>query len=167
MLKPLLSLLSLLALTVTSGFADKKAVVPSAKLSDFKVGEAITGPAVDLSNTGGKGVVIEAWGVHCGPCLASLPHIEQLASRNKSDTIFVGAHSQAATDDEVKAVVKKNRLSYGIVKGVRGPVSFDGIPHAFVFDTAGTLIFSGSPFDKDFETAVRKAGRPLASAGTK
>jgi thiol-disulfide isomerase/thioredoxin len=169
MLKSVLSILSMLALVAGSSFAaEKKAAVPSAKLSDFQVGEAITGPAVDLANTGGKGVVIEAWGVHCAPCLASLPHIEQLASRNKNDTIFVGAHSQDASDDEVKAVVKKNRLSYGIVKGVRGPVSFSGIPHAFVFDTAGALIFSGSPFDKDFETAVRKAGRPApATASTK
>jgi len=107
MLKSILSVLSIAALSVASSFAaEKKAAVPAAKLSDFQVGEAITGPAVDLANTGGKAVVIEAWGVHCGPCLASLPHIEQLANRNKNDTIFVGAHSQDATDDEVKAVVK-------------------------------------------------------------
>jgi thiol-disulfide isomerase/thioredoxin len=132
-------------------------------LSDFKVGESITGPAVDLSNTAGKAVVIEAWGVHCGPCLASLPHMERLSDRNKADTIFVGAHSQNASDDEVKTVVKKNKLSYAIVKGVQGPVKFSGIPHAFVFDTTGTLIFSGHPADKDFDNAVRKAGRPVAA----
>jgi thiol-disulfide isomerase/thioredoxin len=161
-MKALLSLVtsSLLAL---SGFAAEKTDTTSgAKLADFKVGELITGPSVDLTNTGGKAVVIEAWGVHCGPCLASLPEMEKLSKRNKSDTIFIGAHSQSASDDEVKEVVKKNRLSYSIVKGVHGPVSFSGIPHAFVFDTTGTLIYHGHPADREFESAVRKAGRAVA-----
>jgi hypothetical protein len=88
--------------------------------------------------------------------------MERLAKRNKADTIFIGAHSRSASDDGVKEVVKKNRLSYSIVKGVQGPVSFSGIPHAFVFDTTGALIFHGHPADKDFDTAVRKAGRAVA-----
>ena len=162
-MKQLLSYLGVLALGVSAIAAEKKDV-PSAKVTDFKIGELITGPAVDLSNTAGKAVVIEAWGVNCGPCLASLPEMERLAKRNKADTIFIGAHSQSATDDQVKEVVKKNRLSYSIVKGVQGPVSFSGIPHAFVFDTTGALIFHGHPGDKDFDSAVRKAGKPAATA---
>jgi thiol-disulfide isomerase/thioredoxin len=162
-MKTLLSCISASILAVSAIAAEKKEAVPSAKLADFKVGELITGPTVDLSNTAGKAVVIEAWGVHCGPCLASLPDMEKLSKRNKSDTIFIGAHSQDATDDEVKDVVKKNRLTYSIVKGVRGPINFSGIPHAFVFDTTGALIYNGSPLDKNFDSAVRKAGHPLAA----
>ena len=61
------------------------------------------------------------------------------------------------------AVVKKNKLSYSIVKGVQGPGGTGTIPHAYVFDTTGKLIFNGNPNDKDFESAVRKAGRPAAA----
>ncbi len=147
-------------LLALSAIAAEKTTTPSATLAQFKVGQLITGPSVDLANTGGKAVVIEAWGVHCGPCLASLPEMERLSKRNRADTIFIGAHSQDASDDEVKEVVKKNRLSYSIVKGVNGPINFSGIPHAFVFDTTGALIYNGRPDDKDFESAVRKAGRP-------
>jgi thiol-disulfide isomerase/thioredoxin len=161
-MKRLLSILTCGLLVLEAVAAKKEESVPSAKLADFKVGELITGPAVDLANTGGKAVVIEAWGVNCGPCLAGLPEMERLAKRNKADTIFIGAHSQSATDDQVKEVVKKNKLSYSIVKGVNGPVNFSGIPHAFVFDTTGTLVFSGHPSNKDFEAALRKAGRPVA-----
>lgn len=159
-MKAILSFLATIALSAGVIAADKKAAVPSAKLSDYKIGELITGPAVDLANTGGKAVVIEAWGVNCGPCIASLPHMERLADRNKKDTIFIGAHSQNATDDQVKEVVKKHKLSYAIVKGVQGPGGTGTIPHAYVFDTTGTLIYCGNPLDKDFDAAVRKAGRP-------
>lgn len=159
-MKTFLSVLTGALLALPSLAAEKAA--PSGKLADFKVGELITGPAVDLTNTGGKAVVIEAWGIHCGPCLASLPEMEKLSKRNKTDTIFIGAHCQNGTNEEVKEVVKKNRLSYAIVKGVNGPISFSGIPHAFVFDTTGALIFHGNPADSDFEKAVRRAGRPVA-----
>jgi thiol-disulfide isomerase/thioredoxin len=140
------------------------ASTPSHNLSEFKLGEIITGPAVSLADATGKAVVIEAWGVHCGPCLASLPHIESMAKRNKGKMLVFGAHSQTATDEEVKQVVKKNQLSYTITKGVNGPVRFSGIPHAFVFDTTGALVFSGHPANKEFENAVRKATRGAAGS---
>ncbi|MEK0451211.1 MAG: hypothetical protein RL088_3479 [Verrucomicrobiota bacterium] len=157
-------ILSVMALSAVAFGADKKDSVPNAKLSDFKIGEVVSGDPVNLANTGGKAVVIEAWGVHCGPCIASLPNIEKLAKRNKADTIFIGAESQNSSDAEIKEVVKKNRLSYTITKGgVNGPVNFSGIPHAFVFDTTGKLIFHGHPSDRDFEKAIRDAGKPAAA----
>ncbi len=158
-------LLTTIALCSAVFAAEKKATVPDAKLSDFTIGEVVSGPAVSLANTGGKAVVIEAWGVKCPPCIASLPHIEQLAKRNKADTIVIGAESQNSSDEAIKDIVKKNKLSYTITKGgVRGPVSSGGIPHAYVFDTTGKLIFHGSPFDKDFDKSVRQAGKPAPAA---
>ncbi len=167
-MKTLLSILGTLAIASGAYAAEKKADVPNVTLAEVKIGELITGPAVDLTNTAGKAVVIECWGIHCGPCLASLPHMEQLAKRNKADTIFIGAHSQNGTDDEVKDVVKKNKLSYTITKGANVPasVSSSTIPHAYVFDTTGKLIFHGLPSDKDFDSAVRKAAKPAAGGTT-
>ena len=142
------------------------ASTPAHNLSEFKLGELITGPQTSLADASGKAVLIEAWGVHCGPCLASLPHINSIAKREKGKMLVFGAHSQAASDDEVKQVVKKNQLAYTITNGMHGPVNFSGIPHAFVFDASGALIFSGHPMDKDFDNAVRKATRgATASAG--
>jgi thiol-disulfide isomerase/thioredoxin len=130
---------------------------PAAKLSQFKLGPNITGPAVTLDNAAGKAVLIDAWGIHCGPCLASLPDIEKISKRYKDKMLVFGAHSQQGTDDEVKDVVKKNKLTYTITNGVTSPISFSGIPRVFVFDTAGDLVFTGSPFDKEFERSLSKA----------
>ena len=157
-------LLTTAALITATFAAEKKAPVPEAKLSDFTIGEVVSGPAVSLANTGGKAVVIEAWGVKCPPCIASLPHIEQLAKRNKADTIVIGAESQNSSDDDIKAVVKKNKLSYTITKGINGPIAFSGIPHVFVFDTTGALIYNGSPFEQEFERSLRKATQAASGA---
>ena len=128
-------------------------------LNDFKIGSLITGPEVKLEDTKGKAVVIENWGVHCGPCLASLPEMQKLSKRHKDKMVLIGAHSQDATDDEVKEVVKKNKLTYSIVKGSNAPggVSSNTIPHVYVFDTEGKLVFHGKPSDREFDKALRKA----------
>ena len=136
-------------------FAAEK--TPSAKIGQFKLGANITGPPTTLADAAGKAVLIDAWGINCGPCLESLPEIEKISKRYKDRMVVFGAHSQAGTDEEVKAVVKKNKLSYSITKGVTGPVPFDRIPHIFIFDPKGELVFSGSPFDKEFERSLRKA----------
>lgn len=159
-------LIAIASLTVATFAADKKSTVPDAKLSDYKLGPLITGPAVDLANTGGKGVVIEQWGIHCAPCLASLPHMEQIAKAKKAHLTVIGAHSQSATDDQVKEVVKRNRLSYTIVNGASGPGGTGTIPHAYVFDATGKLIFSGNPMDRNFDAAVQKASRPAPGAAS-
>ena len=127
---------------------------PSAQLSQFKLGAYITGPQATLESAAGKAVLIDAWGIHCGPCL---PDIEKIAKRYKDKMVVFGAHSQAGSDDEVKEVVKKNKLTYTITQGVTSPVPFNAIPRVFVFDTKGALVYFGSPFDKEFDRSLHKA----------
>jgi len=153
-MKTLLLSLALLATTIALRAAP---AAPAAQLSQFKLGSYITGPQVTLDNAAGKAVLIDAWGIHCGPCLASLPDIEKIAKRYKDKMLVFGAHSQSGTAEEVKAVVEKNKLSYTITQGVNSPIPFSGIPRVFVFDTKGALVFTGSPFDPQFEHSLRKA----------
>jgi thiol-disulfide isomerase/thioredoxin len=165
-MKAILSSFALLVAAAVSMHAADAA--PSAKLSQFKLGAYITGPEATLDTAAGKAVLIDAWGIHCGPCLASLPDIEKIAKRYKDKMLVFGAHSQAGTDDEVKEVVKKNKLTYTITKGVNSPIAFSGIPRVFVFDTTGALVFTGSPFDQEFERSLRKATAGASgSAGAK
>ena len=161
-MKTILLFLTLLATAVTLRAADP---APAAQLSQFKLGAYITGPQVTLADTAGKAVLIDAWGIHCGPCLASLPDIEKIAKRYKEKMLVFGAHSQAGTDAEVIGVVKKNKLTYTITNGVNSPISFSGIPRVFVFDTTGALVYTGSPFEQEFEKSLRKATQGASGAG--
>ena len=158
------TLLIPLALLTAAASLHAAEAVPSAQLSQFKLGAYITGPEATLDSAAGKAVLIDAWGINCAPCLASLPEIQKISKHYKDKMVVFGAHSQAGSDDAVKAVVKKNKLTYTITNGVRSPVPFETIPRVFVFDTAGALVFTGSPFDKEFERSLRKA---TSGAGAK
>jgi thiol-disulfide isomerase/thioredoxin len=164
------SLLPLVALAIASTLTaahGAETAVPSHNLSEFKVGRTITGPAVDLGQAKGKAVFIDAWGIHCGPCLALMPEIEKMSRRYKDKLVVIGAHSQQGTDDEIKAVVKDKRVSYGITEGVRSPVDFNGLPFGFIFDADGALLFAGRPSDREFDKAIRKAVQSVSDSASK
>lgn len=144
---------------------------PAAKLADFALGKPVLGDLA-LADAKGKGVVIEAWGVHCPPCIASLPHLQKLSVKHKDKVVFFGAESQGSDKAAIEAVIAKAGVTYPIVSGLdKCPIAFNGIPHAFVFDGAGKLLFEGHPMDAAFEAAVTKAaatakGGPVARPAT-
>lgn len=129
----------------------------NAKLSDFCLGKAVLG-AGTLAEAKGKGVVIEAWGVNCPPCIASLPHLQELSVKHKGKVLFYGAECQMSDKKAIEAVIRKAGVTYPIFSGLdKCPIQFNGIPHAFVFDGTGKLIFDGHPSSADFNAAVEKA----------
>src|SRR5687768_4699814 len=146
--------------------AESSAGTSAHTIAEWKLGAHLAGPQVTLEQAKGKAVLLDYWGVNCGPCLASLPDIEKIARRHKDKMIVIGAHSQSASDEEIQAVVKKNRLSYTITKGAPGPVKFSGIPHVIVFNTEGKMIFDGHPSDREFDRAIRKSVQGASATST-
>lgn len=166
-MKRLLSIL--LASIVLPGlaFADaKKAEVPDVNLSEFTLGETVSGDPVTPGDLRGKAVVLEFWGVNCGPCLAAMPGLEALYKRNRSKGfVIVGVHAQSASREEIKTVVKNRKVTFPIVENGNSPVPFDSIPRSFVFDAAGKLLYTGHPDSKDFDRAVRDAIKTVNPTG--
>lgn len=153
------SLSLVLALFAHSHAAEKS----DHKLSDWKLGKVLFGEKVAKDDMKGKVVVIEHWGVKCPPCIALLPHLAKLDKRHREDgLLIIGAESQGHSEDQIEPLLKKNKIDYTITSGANGPINFSGIPHAFVFDVEGKLIFNGSPGDDDFERAIKNALKDVA-----
>ncbi|MFK7850083.1 MAG: TlpA family protein disulfide reductase [Akkermansiaceae bacterium] len=131
-------------------------------LSEWSLGETLFGEEVSKSDMEGKVVVIEHWGVKCPPCIALLPHLAKMDKRYRDDgLIVIGAESQNSSKEQIQPLVKKNRIEYTITKNASGPISFSGIPRAFVFDVQGNLIFNGNPGNDDFDRSIKKALRDV------
>ena len=136
---------------------------PAAKaehtIAEFNLGRSVIGSG-DLEKTKGKGVVIEAWGVNCPPCIASLPHLQELSVKYKDKVLFFGAECQMSDKKSIQAIIKKAGVTYPIFSGLdKCPIQFSAIPRAFVFDADGKMIFDGSPSSGGFAKAVEKAAQ--------
>ncbi|WP_052573691.1 TlpA disulfide reductase family protein [Haloferula sp. BvORR071] len=160
-------LAALLALAVPAMSADKKdkdkgkeeAAVPDVTIDaiSFK-GEVVNGVAFDKASMKGKVVVVEDWGVNCGPCIAFLPEMAKFAKSNeKKGVVVVGIECQGGTNEQIMKLLKPARVAYPVFAGGNSGASTGTIPHACVYGADGKLLWHGNPTDDKFERTVKDA----------
>ena len=156
--------LAAISLPAFAGKKDKdKASVPDASVSEARWAEVVNDVPFDKEALAGKVVVIEEWGVNCGPCIASLPEMAKMAKRyEKKGLVVVGLERQGSTKEDILKVLKDAKVKYPVMAGGSGPVPSDGIPHAMVFGADGKLVWHGHPADGEFEDSVKDALKGVA-----
>jgi len=136
---------------------------PSGGASNLSINEWINveGPSPTLENLRGKPVVIEFWATWCPPCVKSVPHLVELHEQHADEGLTIlGIHAQRGASDReaIQKFVERNEIDYPVGFDLDGAAmrsySVGGIPHAFVYDREGTLVWDGHPLDPAFGTAV-------------
>ena len=118
----------------------------------IRVSHILTNPHPSLSPAAlvGKTVVIDFWATWCGPCIASMPHMNELeASVDPKKFVFV------ALDDEPEAVVtkfmaKRDIASIVALDGDGSTFKAFGVderPRAIVIDPMGKVALVTQPKD--------------------
>ena len=158
----LFTLLALTAAVAVGSEALRKA--PLFQLDD------VNGEAVKLSTyIGDKVVVLDFWAVGCAPCLAAMPHIEDMWQTYRGDGLQVIGISEDLPRNvsSVKAKAREVGVTYTIVldKNAAALTAYQGadagIPFIVVIDYDGNIYQTFrriQPGDEDkIETAVREA----------
>ncbi len=86
-----------------------------------------------------------------------MPHLVQMNKRyGKKGLQIIGVHRQNASEEEIIKMVEKLEMEFPVAKSGSGPVETRGIPHLFIFSTAGKLVFSGHPMDDEAEKIIKR-----------
>ncbi len=97
-------------------------------------------------DTAGKPVLLEFWATWCPPCRKSIPHLNEIHEKYKDkDLVIIGVSNENPAT--VKDFQKGTPMSYpnGISKDLIGQYGVTGIPHAFLIDKDGKLLWHGHP----------------------
>jgi thiol-disulfide isomerase/thioredoxin len=128
-----------------------------------------------LSDYHGKVVVLDFWGVWCGPCIHAIPAMKQLHSRYEDrDVVFLGIHTAGTDMTLVKRLLKQQEwgITVGLDAGdaiVTGETvqryAIQGYPSVIVVDRNGTIAFNSGDFPKDQDLFIREMETIAKSAG--
>lgn len=112
----------------------------------------IGGEPVDTTPASNAIRVVEFWATWCPPCRETMPHLSELQTKfaDRGVTI-VGVTDEA--EATVRAFLENQKPAYRIAidadKKATDAFMKDqsGIPHAFVVDSTGTVVWQGHPMD--------------------
>jgi thiol-disulfide isomerase/thioredoxin len=125
--------------------------------------------------------VVEFWATWCGPCIKSIPHLADLHRKHGKDGLVILGISNEDVET-VDKFMKKKRPGGGTIDmpysvGIDEDMAtngkwmegIDGIPHAFIVNKAGDIVWSGHPLDPAFDSALEQtlAGKLDAAAARK
>jgi uncharacterized protein (TIGR03435 family) len=98
---------------------------------------------VDWDALGGKLVILEFWATWCGPCVAAIPHLKELAAEFKDEPLQI----IAITDEDratVEAFLKEKPMSawigVGASKDTHTAYGVHGIPHTVIVSPNGKIL---------------------------
>ncbi len=121
------------------------------KAPDLTADIWINGDAVNPAEPDGKTVyVVEFWATWCPPCKRSIPELNGLFEEYKDkNVVIIGVTSEA--EDTVRPFIDKMEMKYVVAIDTNRSFAdtymegVQGIPHAFIVDTNGIVVWSGHP----------------------
>lgn len=132
--------------------------LPGAVPPEIEASEWLNTEPLAWADLRGKVVLLDFWATSCGPCVKSLPDVQQLADKyGEEGLVVIGIHSKADAETCADFVAEK-KLTFPMAID-RGPTAdryaVDSLPSYFLVDKTGRVIDGWSAKLPDEET-IRK-----------
>lgn len=142
------------------------------KAPELKPGKWLQGGPITIEP--GKCYMVEFWATWCGPCVASIPHLEKLHRKYKDKGfIIIGMNAGETDEKKVQAFLnkRKDEMTYAVAfpgadypktSNWLNPAGQNGIPCSFLIDKNGNIAAITHPiFINDEAVEAFLSGKPI------
>jgi len=116
----------------------------------IRVEKWLSNTPVSLESAKGKVLVVEFWATWCAPCRQTIPHLNELHKQYKDkEVVIVGITEEG--EDVAKKFMHTMAMGYHVGVDEKSGTNkaymanIPGIPHAFVVDRKGQVVWHGHP----------------------
>ncbi len=106
----------------------------------------LQGKSYNLSELKGKPIFLNVWATWCGPCVAEMPSVANLAANPRlKDVAFVCVSADSSDQAVTRFLAGKNWENLRIYRATTSPpdvFATDGIPATFLISPAGRVVSS-------------------------
>jgi peroxiredoxin len=116
-------------------------------------GQTLSGEVVTLSGLRGRVVLVDFWGMWCGPCVAQLPRLRTLHEQFKGGSFAIVGVNSDKDPEQLRRFVASNHIEWINVldQSTEGPIAtawhVDAWPTNFLVDGAGVIRGRNLDFD--------------------
>jgi thiol-disulfide isomerase/thioredoxin len=137
---------------------------------ELSVQNWINGSGMKLADLKGKVVVLDFWATWCGPCIASIPHTNEMLAKYKDKGLVVIGVCHTEGADKMADTAKEKGIQYPIAADIEGKTvkafNVDSFPDYYIIDRSGKLRIADCNNDKVEEAveALLAESAPTADA---
>ncbi|TWT74440.1 Thiol-disulfide oxidoreductase ResA [Posidoniimonas polymericola] len=118
------------------------------------------GAPIDLGGLVGKKVIIlDFWATWCGPCVAAMPKLDQVADEYADKGVVLYAVNQGESADTVNAFLEGKNLDVSVAMDPEGAAaqkySIEGLPTSIVIGKDGRVQVVHVGFSPDLDSKLR------------
>ncbi len=130
---------------------------------EISVDKWVTGEPADPTKVDGNTFyMVEVWSVTCPPCVQSIPLMNGLQEKYAKDGFKIISFT-ADPEEDVTPFLEQHPIEYssfidkegGSIVNYMAADNRTTIPHAFLFDRSGALVWIGNPLD-NLETRIQQ-----------
>jgi thiol-disulfide isomerase/thioredoxin len=121
------------------------------------------GKQVSLADLKGKTVIVDFWATWCGPCIASFPGMQKVATKykNNPDVVFLFVDTWESVEDKKKNAaefIANKKLDLHVLLDDQNKVveqfKVEGVPTKFVIDKNGVIRFKSVGYNGNDDKLV-------------